>query len=112
MAAALQVDGLSKSYLISHRAREPYRTLRDAVSRSARNAALALTGRPRPGAETPPGAAPPNARAPARAFVRPDVARCFAGYAAMTLVRAGARASVNSASARTLSAAQKIHVVP
>ncbi|HJS78007.1 MAG TPA: ABC transporter ATP-binding protein [Burkholderiales bacterium] len=52
MAVAIQVDGLSKSYLISHRAREPYRTLRDAVSRSARNVALALTGRSRPGTET------------------------------------------------------------
>lgn len=45
MATVIQVEGLSKSYLISHRAREPYRTLRDAISTGARHIARGLSGR-------------------------------------------------------------------
>ena len=44
MASAIQVDDLSKSYLISHQPRERYRTLRDAISARARSLAAALTG--------------------------------------------------------------------
>lgn len=44
MSTAIQVDDLSKSYVIRHRAREPYRTLRDTLSIGARSAARALIG--------------------------------------------------------------------
>ena len=43
-AAAIEVEDLAKSYLISHQARERYRTLRGAVSEGARSFARLLGG--------------------------------------------------------------------
>jgi len=52
MATAIQVDELGKSYLITHKAREPYGTLRDAISSGVRNFARALSSKGAPGAST------------------------------------------------------------
>jgi lipopolysaccharide transport system ATP-binding protein len=45
MATAIQVDDLSKSYLIKHQAHERYRTLREAITGSVRNLTRVLDGR-------------------------------------------------------------------
>ncbi len=52
MSTAIQVDDLGKSYVIQHRGREPYRTLRDALAIGARNAVRSLIGQRATRAET------------------------------------------------------------
>jgi lipopolysaccharide transport system ATP-binding protein len=53
VTAAIQVDGLSKSYLINHQKRQPYHTLRETVTAGALGVARKLHGSLRAEADPP-----------------------------------------------------------